>query len=983
MSDSEIPEEDVDPNISRRKRRKVTPSLPEDIAPAAEPDDSQQWLRQPEAAASEETGEFTDAPMDPPLEDEAEFNHTSITAIAGEPTDSHAATPASPTSLDGSLDAHHADVQKSNMLKLTGGKLAKSQRGPKKETPPKPSPKKSTRQTRNLAMKHGRIVRSLQLNIPYRDLTDDPASLAAKIDTILRQPPQPAEAPPPLLSTIQHVQQAAPPAQSQKALHPFFMGKVSKQHATSDTASDSGKASLDSTEPAKVLKPATAWNDLIFASSKSARPKDPGSLPAPWPPLDSQRVPPLEPIDATSVELNLLNGAAKQKQDATRISQDESILNALAIDLRTRAAAGPEIRVPQQLHMSGDKLLKELDSGLAVPSHGPKLETVRKQICQGYSAFDRGTTAGPLDWTHEYAPKRAEDVLQYDSVVLKEWLQKLKVHNVQSKAAQRQQKKRPARKKRPKKRGDDLDDFLILSDEEVDEGVAPVKNAILICGPPGRGKTASVFAAAHQLDFEVFEIHPGMRRTAKDIFDKVGDMTHNHLVQAAVSAPLSRASSVPSEIGEQSDDGGEMDTTQKSLAGFLAGKSSKVPRPAESKPTLEKELLQKQSLILFEEVDVLFEEDKTFWSGVQSLIATSKRPIILTCNNLDSVNLEELNLHATLHYTRPRVDEAVEHLAHVAAAEGHLIARHALDVLYRSRGEDLRAALMELNFWCQMTVGSARGGLDWIYHGSHRIVSKDTFYEGLHLVPEQQLDSEDLLAFAQASLDLPILDWELARPSITGAIEASPQERLRELQQADIAADFRSFMDIADEDLHPSLSCALSEALPDQRIEVTRKSLTQYQLMRPQHPSISHNELVRAFDPITDDNRTFPPPTGRTAPSLDGSALTVATDVAPYIRHIVWLDRQMEKVRGEIDVSSQGTGRQRRTRAARAAVEGGNVAHTRVERWFPKDLDFDAVLATGGGWTGLRDQWLASTETPSLSRDSTGMTDATTVMDVD
>jgi hypothetical protein len=163
---------------------------------------------------------------------------------------------------------------------------------------------------------------------------------------------------------------------------------------------------------------------------------------------------------------------------------------------------------------------------------------------------------------------------------------------------------------------------------------------------------------------------------------------------------------------------------------------------------------QKQSLILFEEVDVLYKEDTNFWATVYSLIAISKRPIIMTCNDESLVPIVDLTLHAILRFTPPPLDLAVDHMLLIAACEGHVLRQEPVKSLYEGRNLDLRASLTDLNFWCQFAVGDVKRGLDWYYPrwsrredvdeigNTIRVVSEGTYETGMGWLSQDFLESD-------------------------------------------------------------------------------------------------------------------------------------------------------------------------------------------------------------------------------------------------
>ncbi|KAJ8117240.1 hypothetical protein ONZ43_g4257 [Nemania bipapillata] len=268
------------------------------------------------------------------------------------------------------------------------------------------------------------------------------------------------------------------------------------------------------------------------------------------------------------------------------------------------------------------------------------------------------------------------------------------------------------------------------------------------------------------------------------------------------------------------------------MTSFFKPKSSdrvKQPQPADQTPEPPAVVLQekksnrdqKQSLILLEEVDVLYEEDKQFWATVISMIAQSKRPFIMTCNDESIVPLQSLKLHGIFRFSPPPTDLAVDMLLLIAANEGHALERRGVEALYESRGHDLRAAITELNYWCQIGVGDLRGGFDWFYprwpRGSDvdeegrtvRVVSQKTYHAGMgwinrDLTPiESSLSSivSDLHREAWDHWGVDVSDHHQSQDSSTWVGEATRQvssrmDHLALLQAIETFADSMSESDI-------------------------------------------------------------------------------------------------------------------------------------------------------------------------------------------
>ncbi|TNY23810.1 hypothetical protein DMC30DRAFT_388948 [Rhodotorula diobovata] len=464
-------------------------------------------------------------------------------------------------------------------------------------------------------------------------------------------------------------------------------------------------------------------------------------------------------------------------------------------------------------------------------------------------------------WSVKYSPQSADEVLGevsgQSALWLREWLEELKVQSAAGDADAARRRRPVARgslkKKKKAKRRKPLDDFIASSDGDDDDLVGGVPsssydalgsgfsddnedddlllpsgsassrragsvfptltNLILLHGPHGTGKSAAVHAVARELEYEVFEVFPGMgRRGAKDLERYVGDVGRNHVVlggsprKGGNVAAMFQRMQAKAETGASGAKGTEKAVNGGADDARKAGDTDKGPT---------------QSLILVDEVDVLFKGEEDFWQGLIALAQQSRRPIVMTCTDPSLVPFDDLGLQQVvfspsappvnfLSFAAPSPDLAVPYLQLVALREGHILSASTVASLYsrfspsrpypawltqQQPGErplphplssmplpsdDLRKALMQLQFECGWGLpGRAEPA------GSHGAPGEpETMWcEGALRVPPDAEDVDVPVAATSASSGTP----SLTKNGASVGVDA--------LERATQAADALSFAD--------------------------------------------------------------------------------------------------------------------------------------------------------------------------------------------
>ncbi|XP_067315550.1 ATPase family AAA domain-containing protein 5b isoform X2 [Pseudorasbora parva] len=356
-------------------------------------------------------------------------------------------------------------------------------------------------------------------------------------------------------------------------------------------------------------------------------------------------------------------------------------------------------------------------------------------------------------WTDKYKPQHSSEVIGNPTSVgqLHSWLKEWKIRADIEERRRRQEERRM--KKENGNESWDCGDFkgdTVSIDHERE-----LCNTVLMIGPSGVGKTAAVYACAQELGFKVFEVNSSVLRCGRLILSQLTEATQSYQVD------IQRVKTLNPEIINQSkikpppcDKANRKATSSKETlsspsVSCLSGKPQPVKlthyfklsskksagktsgpercihavelKPGrlqsswsgfKSKRQGDKELMcsskdptsvgQNQtipmSLILFEEVDVIFPEDVGFLAAIRTFMSTTKRPIILTTN--DPLFGKRLKGHFDeIHFQTPSLQTIRSYLQCLCVVENMRTDPEDMAFLLCQNKGDIRQSILQLQLW--------------------------------------------------------------------------------------------------------------------------------------------------------------------------------------------------------------------------------------------------------------------------------------------
>lgn len=314
----------------------------------------------------------------------------------------------------------------------------------------------------------------------------------------------------------------------------------------------------------------------------------------------------------------------------------------------------------------------------------------------------------------------------------------------------------------------DSDSSSSSSDSDSDDD--SVTNSIIINGAPGTGKTNLVFRLANELGFTVIEVNASSSRSGRNISSQLKEALESyHMESIKVDNPFEiieqearkngrvkihkeSKNGIESFLESNNKDNVKSSKKKQSIANFFQPKVSnekevKTKHIGKSKKSndknREKELavektknveilnsdknpgrISSLTIILFDDVDIVFEEDEGFWGTVKGFLKISKKPVIFTVGRNLSIVKAMLNCDIQIFNMIPTSKESSLKMLK-AHCENHSRANTNTDLqlLTLHNLSDLRRNILNAQFWTQNPTSC----IDLISNAS------DTQYKSVHV----------------------------------------------------------------------------------------------------------------------------------------------------------------------------------------------------------------------------------------------------------